>query len=258
MENICSKENKLIKYCRKLASNKDFRFEQNEVFVEGYRLSFDAYCSQVEISTLLVTQAALSKWHQLTEVCDHAAQVVCIDDKIAKHLADTSNPQGVFAVCKMPDTQNSSYKGKFLLLDAVQDPGNVGTIIRTAEAFGITEIILSSGCADVWSSKVLRSAMGSMFRQNIRYASNLVYEIEQLKQHGTQVYAAALNPTAVSVTQISSLTKSVAVVVGNEGNGVSDAVSTACKHIYIPMTEKIESLNVATAATVICWEMFKQ
>lgn len=258
MDIICSKENKLIKYCRKLASDKDFRKDENKIFIEGYRLSFDAYLSGVKIEYLLVTQQALDKWEKLADMLDYPGQVFLVDPKVSKFLGETTNTQGVFAVCEIPTAKDMEFSGRYVFLDTVQDPGNLGTIIRSCDAFGVSGIFMSVGCADVWSGKVLRSAMGSVFRQNIYTNVDLVDRIDAVIKSGGSVFSAMLDDSAVTVMDINRSGSCIGVVLGNEGNGVSPQVAEICSEsVYIPMRDGIESLNVATAGTIFIWEMCK-
>ncbi len=256
MDIISSKDNQNIKYCTKLASDVAFRKSENKAFVEGRRLVCDI-AQYTSIHILLLTETALEKWaSELATIMGIATNVVIIDDKLAKLISDVNTPQGVFAVCGIPVFDKSISNGTYVVLDTVQDPGNVGTIIRTAEAFGISQIIMSQGCADIWSPKVIRSTMGSVFRQNIRIAQDLPQAIAELQDNGVAVYVAVLDDDAVKPQNMIKSEAGIAVVIGNEGNGVSSEVIQACnKSVYIPMTNQIESLNAATATTVLAWEI---
>ena len=143
--------------------------------------------------------------------------------------------------------------GKYILLDGLQDSGNVGTIIRTCEALGVSGVILSPDCADIYSPKTVRSAMGSLFRLPV-YRCELTETISAMRNAGVKVYAAVLNDSAEKAGE-ADLTGSCAAVIGNEGSGVSGAVIKLCTGgIYIPI-ERAESLNASVAAAIICWEM---
>lgn len=151
--------------------------------------------------------------------------------------------------------QIAGFGEKFLALDHLQDPGNLGTIIRTADAFGADGILLSEGCADCYSPKVLRSTMGSVFRLPIWTVPDLAQTLKELHQAGFSTFGAALDETAICLGNFSFPQKSVAVV-GNEGNGISRPVLDACQQtLYIPMKGETESLNAGVAASLILWEM---
>ena len=141
------------------------------------------------------------------------------------------------------------------LLDRLQDPGNLGTIIRGAEAFGVTALVLGPGCPDCFSPKVLRSTMGSLFRQPVFHTGDLPGSIRRMGEEGFAVYAAMLDPAARTVQQLPK-SGGLGVVIGTEGRGVSPEVAAACAgSVYIPMAPAIESLNAAAAASVLMWEM---
>ena len=143
--------------------------------------------------------------------------------------------------------------GKYILLDSLQDSGNIGTIIRTAEALGVSGVIMSPDCADIYSPKTVRSAMGSLFRLPV-YRCELTETISAMKEAGFGVYAAVLNEGAEKAGS-TDLSGNAAVVIGNEGSGVSEAVIKCCTGgIYIPI-ERAESLNASVAAAILCWEM---
>ena len=164
-------------------------------------------------------------------------------------------PQGVLFTCRLPDTAlPEQLEGKrYMVLDGVQDPGNVGTIWRTADAFGADGLILLPGCAEPWSPKTLRSTMGAAFRLPL-WEGSLEGLTALLDKEGIPLYATALREDTADIRDM-DLSRA-AVVIGSEGKGVSDAVLDASvRTIKIPMTEKCESLNAASAGTVVLWQM---
>jgi TrmH family RNA methyltransferase len=253
-ERITSRENRMIKLCRKLRSGARERREEGLFLAEGVRLCREALEAGLGECTLLATPDAAEKHPWLAE----KASLILITPELAGYISDTATPQGVFCLCPLPEKPEPSLDpgGRYLLLDNLQDPGNLGTIIRGAEAFGITGLFLSPGCPDCFSPKVLRSTMGSIFRQPVHRCQDLPGELRRMRDIGIQTYAATLNPGAVGVQALENCREGLAVVVGNEGNGVSREVIDACgAAVYIPMSPVIESLNAAAAATVIMWEM---
>lgn len=180
-----------------------------------------------------------------------------ISADIAVCISDTKSPQGLFLTAKTLDKTSETGKiekgGRYLLLDGLQDPGNIGTMLRTCDAFGFSGVILSPDSADLYSPKTIRSAMGSLFRiPAVRMP--LPEAIWAMKARGYRVYAAVPDESAVPVTAL-SLGANTAVIIGNEGNGISDEVYRAAdQKLYIPI-ENAESLNASAAAAVICWEM---
>ena len=186
-------------------------------------------------------------------------QFLRISHSVAQKLAQSVSTQGVFGVFRMLDNEATDVKidcnGKFLLLSSLQDPGNIGTILRTAAAFGVDGVILSNDCPDLYSLKVLRASMGGIFKVPIHVTQDMSGYIQKLRGLGIPVYAAALDDRAVSICEV-SLKKGCAVIIGNEGNGISEEVIEQCSQtIIIPMKPDSESLNAAMAAGIVLWEM---
>ncbi len=254
---ITSKENPAVKLFRKLSFGRKERRETGLFAAEGLRLCRDAAAAGVEMETLLFTAAAASRWERDIAALQNAAgNTLTISESIAEHISDTKTPQGVFCICRIPTEEPLILEpgGRYLLLDGLQDPGNLGTIVRGAEAFGVTALVLA-GCPDLYSPKVLRSTMGSAFRQPVFRTADLPGLLGEMSGMGIPTYAAALDAAAIPPTEL-PLGGGLALVVGNEGNGVSQAVLGACMaKVYIPMSPRIESLNAAAAATVLMWEM---
>ena len=185
--------------------------------------------------------------------------IITITEDIAQYISDTKTPQGIFITVKLLDkilnlsTINNS--ANFLILENLQDTGNVGTIIRTCDAFKIDGIIMSTDCADPFSPKTVRSTMGSIFRVPI-YFSEIDEAIAQLKDNNFTVYAALLDKKAKRLGE-EPLPRKTAVVIGNEGNGVTSSTAASCGNsLYIPM-DNAESLNASVAASIIAWEISK-
>lgn len=260
MEQLSSKENSLIKSCRALAESAGERRKQGLVFLEGMRLCCEATDAGVPVETLLVTGEAWERWQQeLLPLSRQAAHCAIVTPQLARHLSNTQSPQGVYCTCALPPVQQPDVTaGSFLLLDRLQDPGNLGSILRSAEAFGVGQLILSRDCADLWSPKVLRATMGSCFRQPTAYSDDLAATVLQLRDSGVTVYGTALDSGAITPAGMEQGSGGIGVVIGNEGAGVSPRVLDACNHrLYIPMTSRIESLNAATAAAILLWELYK-
>ncbi len=179
--------------------------------------------------------------------------VTVVTNEVMKALSDTETPQGIMAVCQKPKVELSSLKGKkFLLIDSVQDPGNIGTMIRTADAAGIDAVILGEGCADPYNPKVIRSTQGSLFHLPIQKA-----RLEDFID-GTDIpiYGTALDG-GIPYNKVTP-TDEFALLVGNEGQGVSkDLLVKTTKNLYIPIYGKSESLNVAIAAGILMYYLRK-
>ncbi len=259
MEKITGKNNDIIKNVKKLLSSSKHRREQNLFVLEGARLVFDVLNSFYEVSCLLVTQSAYDKYkEQADKMAEISRRSFIISQEISEKLSDTKNPQGIFAVCPVKKNDEFLPKsgGKYIALDNIQDPGNLGTIVRTAEALGIDGIIAGGGC-DIYNPKALRAAMGSMLRMNVFQYENLYDIIPDMKESGLKVYASTPDDKALSVTDVDFSSGGVCVI-GNEANGVSDNVKELCDRlITIKMTGRAESLNASAAASVIMWEMLR-
>jgi TrmH family RNA methyltransferase len=168
-------------------------------------------------------------------------------------LADTRHPQGVLAVVRQREYSVSDLPegNLYIILDAIQDPGNLGTIIRTAEAAGAASVIMNKGCADIYSPKVVRSTMGSIFRVPFIYTDNPEEAVNMIKKAGATVYAAALEGESILEKRFEDKR---AFIIGNEGNGISeDVLKLADKTVSIPMAGKVESLNAAVSAAILMY-----
>lgn len=180
--------------------------------------------------------------------CDYV-----VSDVEFNRLADTKHPQGILAVVRQREYRidNISDGELFIILDTIQDPGNLGTIIRTAEAAGASAVIMNKGCADIYSPKVVRSTMGSIFRVPFVYTDDPAYAVDRIKSSGVRVYAATLSGRSISETKIKDKR---AFIIGNEGNGISkDMLLLADDEISIPMAGRVESLNAAVSAAILMY-----
>lgn len=178
--------------------------------------------------------------------------VEVVEHSVFKQLSDTVHPQGVLAVAEMPcwkeDEVLAQRAGKILLLDGIRDPGNLGTMIRTAEAAGVRAVYLSPDCVDLFNPKVIRSTMGSIFRVPV-FSAELTAVIRKLKAEDVQVYATSLSAQR-SFRDVDL--QHAGIIIGSEANGISDAVlRIAADHIRIPMAGQVESLNAAVSAAIL-------
>ncbi|MDE5858899.1 MAG: RNA methyltransferase, partial [Oscillospiraceae bacterium] len=228
MQRITSKDNPNIKLYRKLLSGKKYRRETGLFTLEGIRLINDAIKENAELHSVFVTESCADRLSQQSEALNFP-EVFIISDELAKFMADTDNTQGIFAVCKTVDKPHFSdiikNGGRYILLHSVQDPGNLGTIIRTADAVGIDAVFLAE-CCDLYNPKVIRSTMGSIFRLNVSEVKfGEVFPL--FEQRDVDTYAAVIDVDAVSLTDCDFGTGG-AVLIGNEGNGLPKEVSEAC------------------------------
>ncbi len=252
---ITSRKNELVRHFRDISRDKKLRDSEGIFAVEGEHLCMEALACGLCISAALVTESACRKYPETAEQLKTSAQtVVVISDDVAEYISDTKSPQGLFALVEKP-VRSDVDGDKLVILDGVQDPGNVGTVIRTAEALGISGAYLSESCADIWSPKTLRASMGSVLRLPC-ITGPLADTITGLKNDGYSVYGAILDDEAQSL-DVMRFPEKAAVVIGSEGRGISDEVRALCTGgLYIPISGA-ESLNAAAAAAIILWELAK-
>lgn len=251
---ITSRQNAAVKLTRALLGSKRERDESGLFAAEGDHLCGELARGGFEITCTLITQRAAEKYPQTARALYNALpETQVISEELAAYISDTKAPQGVFAIAKKPALDGDFRAAKRLvILDGVQDPGNVGTILRTAEAFGVDGALLSAECADIWAPKTMRASMGSVFRLKCKTCT-LEQEIAALKSGGFAVYGAMLDESAQRLGAI-EFPEKAAVVIGSEGAGVSQRVKAQCSGaVYIPISGA-ESLNAAAAAAVILWE----
>ena len=232
-----------------------YRREEGVFVLEGLRLCLDAIENGFIPDKVFYTANALKKNPEITEKFEKALEIFEVADNIFTKISDTVNPQGILCTFKFPDKNKDvlSSKGKYIALENIQDPSNLGAISRTAEAFGIDGLILEQGC-DPFSSKSVRASMGALLRIPIVETENM---FELFNKHGLNVYASVVKNCDKKINDISFKDGSV-VIIGNEANGVSEAAISKSNDIFtIPMNGKAESLNAAVAASIIIWEMCK-
>lgn len=251
---ITSKSNPKIRNIRKLLSSSKERRNQGVFIIEGSRLLKEAPAESIR-------ELYMSESYAKSGEADPEAypEREIVSDDVFRFLSDTVHPQGVLAVVRQPSVpaEPDPFSGpcNLLLLDDIQDPGNLGTILRTAEAAGVDMVFLSEGCADMFNPKVIRSTMGSIFRVPF-VSDDLVAVIEDLKAEGITVYGAALTG-AVDYREI-EVPERRAIVIGNEGNGISKPVLNALSGtVKIPMEGKVESLNAAVSAAILLYHFKK-
>ena len=261
MELISSKENKRIKYLKKLLSSASFRREEGVFVAEGLRLCGDAIKSGVKVVTAYFSESFVEKNDAFVrESSAYAKEAFVLKDAVFSAASDTKTPQGVLFVTKRLDKtidfDNIRNNGKVLALETVQDPVNLGTILRTAEALGVDAVLLTRDCCDIYAPKVTRGSMGAVFRLPFMITDDLPGWIGRFNAFGTS-YAAVLDKDSVSLNEC-SFEGAVLAAVGNEGSGLTPETVKACTHrLYIPMRGGAESLNVSAAASIILWEMKK-
>lgn len=255
---ITSRKNQVVKDAAAVAASASVRREKSLFFCEGARLCEDAALSGIEITVAFATEQAMDKYKGYIEkLAEKAADFYILEAHVAEMLSKTRNTQGVFCVCKIPGKKTPSYNGKSAVLENTQDPANVGTIMRTAEALGIKELILTGETCDIYSPKVIRASMGAVFRLPVFEIANTDKVFECFKEKGTVTYASLPADTANKAGSF-IFPENAALFIGNEGMGLSDkAIENCDKKITIPMLGRAESLNAAAAAAILMWEMMQ-
>lgn len=263
---ISSINNLQIKNILLLKKKAKARKEQKSYIVEGIRMFLETP-SKYLIKTFLSESfyEEVCKDDSLMNVKSKLGEYEVVNDHIFQSISDTVTPQGILSIVKQTDMtldEIFSFKSKsrrhcFIILEDIQDPGNLGTIIRTSEGAGVSAVIMSHNTVDIYNPKVVRSTMGSIFRVPFVYVDDLKETIYKMKEQGICIYAAHLKGSLDY--DEANYTKPSAFMIGNEGNGLSaNITSLADCLIKIPMCGEVESLNVANAATVLMYESFRQ
>ncbi|MEG1153623.1 MAG: RNA methyltransferase [Ruthenibacterium sp.] len=251
MNVITSRENETVKYACKIGQNRAFRQSERCFLAEGLKLCLDL-ARAFAISKVFYT----SKAREACPAVETLAGVQYeISEAVAEKLSETKAPQGLFVLFQMPQQLPALRAGgRYLCLDNVQDPSNVGALLRSAAAFGFDGAILSAGTADVFCGKAVRSSMGAVGQIDLFLQADMPEMIGKMRALGSTVYAAALQNSVPLASVHPAAGQGLAVVIGNEGNGLGDAVIAACDAaVRIPMSGKVESLNAAVAGSVLLW-----
>lgn len=252
MQERTSVNNPQIKAIGKL-NQKKYREESGYYLIEGFHLVEEALKARVKYREILATEEALSRLAQQGLAYDED-KLIKISQSVASHLSSTKNSQDIFMTVKInqPEHFDFSY-GKWVLLDDLADPGNVGTIIRTADAAGFDGVILSNKTVDLYNPKVQRSMQGSQFHLNLIKA-DLPEAIASLQAADIPVYASLLDPSAKQLGDFAPVAQ-VALIIGNEAHGVSPEIAAlADEKLYIPIKGRAESLNAAVAAGIMIYQ----
>lgn len=257
---LTSRANPHIRRLDDLLHKKKVREESGLFALEGRRLCLDAQAAGVPLQQLFVTPSACRKAPEaLRPLLEGAGQVLWLEEDLARRIGDTQSPQGLFAVCPAPDFFRAlpvGGPGRHLLLYQVRDPGNLGSILRTAAALGAESAHLCD-CAEVLSPKVLRAAMGGVWRLPVMLHRDPFAMVALLQGAGVPVFAAALAAGAGGPEQLAG-PEGLGLLVGNEGSGLPPELIAACRGVVtLPMQGGIDSLGAAMAAGILLWEMCK-
>jgi len=260
-DTIKSRDNNLLKHIRKLKAKK-YREEFGEYIIEGLRLVEEAFFANAPLKYCLYSEnlkgeRALSLLNHMNE---RGVPLYTVEENLLKDACETQNPQGIAAVVEKKEMKYKNMPKHWdfiVMVDRIQDPGNLGTIIRTAHASGADALYMSEGTVDPYSPKVLRSTMGSIFHLPVIQCDDMVSYIEKVKSEGFKVYASSLEGS----TEYYNLdyNQKTALIIGNEANGASQEIlECADSLIKIPMPGGAESLNAAVAGGILMFEIVRQ
>lgn len=258
---ITSTSNKRMKDIAMLQKKAGIRNKEGVFVVEGIKMFQE--CPKSDILEIVFGESFVSSHGKIVQELERDCRcpIHYVSDTVFAYVSDTKTPQGILLLVKQKKSQIKNMLTKpspvLLLLDNIQDPGNLGTILRASEGAGITGIIISEDSCDVFNPKVIRSTMGSIFRLDICISTDLETEIKKLKSIGIKIFVTDLEES-VDYDMV-DFTKSNAIVIGNESKGVSKRIKDLADiHIKIPMLGKVESLNVGVATSILAYEMARQ
>ena len=257
MNIISSKDNEIIKRIRKLKEKKH-RDLENSYIIEGIKLIKEAIAEKTVIKQIVMCEEfsddEIDK-ETMFELARH--NLIYVTKSVFNIITDVKTPQGIIAVVEKKKNEDANYKEDIIIaLDDIQDPGNLGTILRTVDSANLKQVIVSKNTVDVYNPKVVRSTMGAIFRINIVEADNLKDELENAKEHGYKIMVTALD--AKKNIYDADYNKTV-IVIGNEANGVSKEIKDmADEKVIIPMLGKTESLNASVAGAIMIYEYVRR
>ena len=249
MREITSRDNRIYKTCEQL-SQKKHRDRLGKYLIEGENLIEEALKTGTKVETVIIRRG----YEKIPETLENIAFV--LDEKLFDKLAQTQTSQGILAIVDKPESSKEKFAGKagnFVVLDRLQDPGNIGTILRTADAAGYSLMIVMKGTADIFSPKVVRAATGSLFRMPVVFMDSNSELVEFTRAAGKKLVATCLDTERRYFDE--DLTDNIALVIGNEGNGIcEEIIESSDVKIKIPMQGSIESLNASVAAGILMYE----
>ena len=259
MQVITSKDNEIIKNIRKL-KDKKYRNLENKFIVEGVKIIKESIEESASIDTIVICEECIKDGLIEQKLLYEVAKYNCVyvSEKVFQTISEVNNPQGILAIINKENKESEIDLTEDIIvaLDGIQDPGNLGTIIRTVDSVGLKQILISKDTADAFNSKVVRSTMGAIFRVKIIEVENLAKTIKEIKKQKYEILVTSLQ-TDNNIYDI-DLNKHV-IVIGNEANGVSQEIrDIATVHAKIPMLGKTESLNASVATGVILYEYVRK
>lgn len=260
MQKITSKDNEFIKHIKKL-KDKKYRDIHQEFMIEGIKIIGEAIEENAKIKQIIICDDCEKTESIPKELMYEIAKYECVyvTTKVFESITDVSNPQGILAIIKKEnceDTQIDYTQDIMVALDDIQDPGNLGTILRTVDSIGLNQILVSKGTADCYNPKVVRSTMGAIFRVKVIECEDLLKTLKEVKKHKFKVMVSSLQ-TENSIYDVDYNKK--IIIIGNEANGVKNEIQEiADEKIKIPMLGKTESLNASVATGIILYEYVRQ
>ena len=245
---ITSKTNSTVQLVRKLMASRKYRYEYRAFVADGTKLVEEALRWGLGVDALLLREG-------VEFPVPPGVRELRVPDGLMKEISRMEAPQGVLALCRMPEPAALDLTPGSLILDGIQDPGNLGTILRAADAFDVP-VVLADGCADPYGEKTVRATMGAVFRRPPIQAETAAI-LEQCRERSLPICVTALSDRAEDVRRVDL--KHCVTVIGSEGQGVSEGfLEAAAKETIIPMSPRCESLNAAVAATVVLWELRRE
>ena len=258
MQVITSKDNEIIKNIKKLKEKK-YRDEQQKYIIEGIKLVKEAIEENAKIDMIVVCEECINDGSIDKSLMYEIAKFDCIyvSEKVFSTITDVNTPQGILAVIERKENNEIKYDEDIIVvLDGIQDPGNLGTILRTLDSVNLKQIIISQNTADPYNSKVVRSTMGAIFRVNIVRSKDLISTLKEMKKNKYKIMITSLD---AKDTIYNADYKKKVLVIGNEANGVSKEIQEiADEKVIIPMLGKTESLNAAVATSIILYEYVRR
>lgn len=252
MEKITGRSNPLVAHLRKLGVNRAYRKQQGAFLCDGPKLLEEALLWGGQVQVVLKTEETV-----LPQELPSSARVVVVPEELLQWVSPVQQPQGCLFACRMETAAPPArLEGtRYAVLDGLQDPGNVGTILRTAAAFSLDGVFLTQGCADLWNPKTIRATMGAVFRIPA-WQTGYQDAVRLLREANLPLYGAALGEGCVTVGQKGTVLSPGAIAIGSEGRGLSEELLSLCdRRVQIPMDDRCESLNAAVAAGILFWEM---
>lgn len=245
-EHITSRQNPLLRHVKKLQTSRSYRRETGEFVAEGTKLLEEAAKYWPGLLSVVCCEGL-----ELCSLPEHV-RVVRVPEDVLKSISTVDTPQGAIFTCRLPEEKPAVLKARTLLLDGIQDPGNLGTILRTADALGVP-VALLDGCADPYSFKTVRASMGAVFRMAVPRISEMD-ALAQCAENGLMLTVTAMNDRAMDIRTV-DLSRAVCVI-GSEGQGVRKSLlEKANQSVIIPMQPHCESLNAAIAAAIVMWQL---